>query len=33
MQDTVVNAGNTLRNLGVNQEQIDAVHGAVDPGH
>ena len=32
MQDAVVNAGNTLRDLGVKQDQIDAVVNAVDPG-
>jgi predicted PurR-regulated permease PerM len=32
MQEAVVNAGNTLRNLGVQQDQIDAVVGAIDPG-
>ena len=32
MQDAVVHAGNTLRTLGVKQEQIDAVIDAVDPG-
>jgi AI-2 transport protein TqsA len=32
MQDTVVNVGNTLRDLGVKQDQIDAVVGSIDPG-
>jgi AI-2 transport protein TqsA len=32
MKDVIVNAGNTLRDLGVKQEQIDAVVGAVEPG-
>ena len=32
MQDVVVTAGNTLRDLGVKQDQIDAVVGAIDPG-
>jgi len=31
MADTVQNAGNTLRDLGVKQEQIDAVTKAIDP--
>ncbi len=30
--DTVADAGNTLRNLGVQQDQINAVVNAVDPG-
>ncbi len=33
MQNAVVSAGNTLRNLGVRQEQINAVHDAADPRH
>lgn len=33
MQSAVVSAGGTLRSLGVKQEQINAVHDAVDPGH
>jgi predicted PurR-regulated permease PerM len=32
MHDAVVNAGNTLRDLGVKQSQIDAVTKAADPG-
>jgi AI-2 transport protein TqsA len=32
MQDTVVNTGNTLRDLGVKQDQIDAVVNSIDPG-
>ena len=32
MQDAVVNAGNTLRDLGVKQDQIDAMVNATDPG-
>jgi AI-2 transport protein TqsA len=32
MHDAVVNAGNTLRELGVKQDQIDAVVDAIDPG-
>ena len=32
MQDAVANAGNTLRDLGVKQDQIDAVVDAIDPG-
>jgi AI-2 transport protein TqsA len=31
INDAVVNAGNTLRDLGVKQEQIDAVVKAIDP--
>ena len=30
--DAVESAGNSLRNLGVQQEQIDAVTNAIDPG-
>ncbi len=32
IQDSVANAGNTLRDAGVEQEQIDAVVNALDPG-
>ena len=32
IKDGVENAGNTLRDLGVKQDQIDAVVGAIDPG-
>jgi predicted PurR-regulated permease PerM len=32
IKDTVANAGNTLRDLGVKQDQIDAVVHAIDPG-
>jgi AI-2 transport protein TqsA len=32
IQDGVQNAGNTLRDLGVKQAQIDAVTDAIDPG-
>jgi AI-2 transport protein TqsA len=32
IQDGIQNAGNTLRDLGVKQEQIDAVTDAIDPG-
>jgi AI-2 transport protein TqsA len=31
MTDAVVNAGNTLRSLGVKQDQIDAVVNTIDP--
>jgi predicted PurR-regulated permease PerM len=31
IKDTIANAGNTLRDLGVKQDQIDAVVGAIDP--
>jgi AI-2 transport protein TqsA len=31
INDAVVNAGNTLRHLGVKQDQIDAVVGSIDP--
>jgi AI-2 transport protein TqsA len=30
--DVVTNAGNTLRDLGVQQDQLDAVVNAIDPG-
>ena len=32
MHEAVVSAGNTLRDLGVKQSQIDAVLDAIDPG-
>ena len=32
IKDAVANAGNTLRDLGVKQDQIDAVVNAIDPG-
>ncbi len=32
IKDTIANAGNTLRDLGVKQDQIDAVVHAIDPG-
>ena len=32
IKDGVANAGNTLRDAGVKQEQIDAVVNALDPG-
>ena len=32
IKDGVANAGNTLRDAGVKQEQIDAVANALDPG-
>ena len=32
IKDGVANAGNTLKDVGVKQEQIDAVVNAFDPG-
>jgi predicted PurR-regulated permease PerM len=32
IKESVANVGNTLRDLGVKQEQIDAVTSAIDPG-